>query len=109
MPFGLTNAPTAFMDLMNKMFHPYLDKFVIIFIDDILVYLRNEKEHVFHLWIVLQTLRDHQLYVKFSKCELYLNEVVFLKHVVSGNGIFMDPKKFKAIINSEKPKNVIEI
>ena len=81
---GLTNAPTAFMDLMNRVFHTYLDQFVIMFIDDILVYSKNAKEHAFHLWIVLQTLRDKQLYAKFSKCEFWLNEVVFLGHVIFG-------------------------
>ena len=93
MPFGLTNAPTAFMDLMNKVFHPYLDQFVTVFIDDILVYSKNAKEHAFHLWIILQTLRDKQLYAKFSKCEFQLNKVVFLRNVVSRNDIFVDPKK----------------
>ena len=88
MPFGLTNAPTTFMDLMNKVFHPYLDQFVIVFIDDILVYSKNVDEHTLHLRIVLQTLKDKQLYAKFSKCEFWLNEVVFLGHVISGAGIF---------------------
>ena len=69
MPFGLTNAPAAFMDLMNRVFHPYLDQFVIVFIDDILVYSKSADEHALHLEIVLQTLRDRQLYAKFSKCE----------------------------------------
>ena len=105
MPFGLTNAPTAFMDLMNKVFHPYLDQFVIVFIDDILVYSKNAKEHAFHLWIILQTLRDKQLYVKFSKCEFWLNEIVFLGHVVSRNGIFLDPIKVEVIVNWERPNH----
>ena len=73
MPFGLTNAPAAFMDLMNRVFHPYLDQFVIVFIDDILVYSKSTEEHALHLQIVLQTLRDRQLYAKFSKCEFWLN------------------------------------
>ena len=77
MPFGLTNAPAAFMDLMNKVFHPYLDQFVIVFIDDILVHSKSVDEHVLHLQIVFQTLRDRQLYAKFSKCEFWLNEVIF--------------------------------
>ena len=99
MPFGLTNAPAAFMDLMNRVFHPYLDQFVIVFIDDILVYSRNAEEHTFHLRIILQTLRDNELYAKFSKCEFWLNEIVFLRHVVSGNGIFVDARKIEAIID----------
>ena len=93
------NAPAAFIDLMNKVFHPYLDQFVIVFIDDILVYSKNAKEHAFHLRIVLHTLRDKQFYAKFSKCEFWLNEVVFLKHVVFGNSIFLDPRKVEAIVN----------
>ena len=109
MPLGLTNAPTAFMDLMNRVFHPYLDQFVIVFIDDILVCSRNAEQHAFHLKIVLQTLRDHQLYVKFSKCEFWLNKVVFLEHIISRNGIFVDPKKVETIVNWEQPKNVTEI
>ena len=99
-PFGLTNAPAVFMDLMNRVFHLYLDQFVIVFIDDILVYSKNV-EHVIHIRIVVQTLRDRQLYAKFSKCEFYLNEVAFLRHVVSGNGIFVNPKKVEVIINWE--------
>ena len=78
MPFGLTNAPAAFMDLMNRVFHPYLDQFVIVFINDILVYSKSVEEHALHLQIVLQTLRDRQQYAKFSKCEFWLNEVIFL-------------------------------
>ena len=107
MPFGLTNAPITFMDLMNRVFHRYLDQFVIVFIDDILAYSKNVKEHVFHLQIVLQTFRDRQLYAKFCKCEFWLNEVVFLGHVVFKNSIFMDPRKFEAIVNKEQPNNVI--
>ena len=95
MPFGLTNIPAAFMDLMNRVFHPYLDQFVIVFIDDILVYSKNMDEHALHLRIVLQTLRDRQLYAKFSKCKFWLNEVVFLGHVISGAGIYVDPKKIE--------------
>ena len=81
---------------------------MIIFIDDILVYLKNVKKHVFHLKIVLQILRETQLYAKFSKCEFWLNEVIFLGHVVFENGIFVDPKKVEAIVNWERSKNVIE-
>ena len=86
------------MDLMNRVFHPYVDQFVIVFIDNILVYSRNAKERVYHLQIVLQTLRDRELYVKFSTCEFWLNKVVFLRHVVFRNGIFVDPKKVEAMV-----------
>ena len=91
MPFGLTNAPTAFMDLMNLFFGPYLDKFVIVFIDDILVYSSSKEEHAEHLRITLQTLREHQLYAKFIKCQFWLDRVAFLGHVVSAEGISVDP------------------
>ncbi|CAH9086750.1 unnamed protein product, partial [Cuscuta epithymum] len=86
MSFGLTNAPTAFMDLMNRVFHKYLDRFVIVFIDDILIYSKSEEEHEEHLILVLETLREKQLYAKFSKCEFWLKEIGFLGHVVSGSG-----------------------
>ena len=82
MPFRLTNGPTAFMNLMNRVLYPYVDQLVIVFINGILVYSRNAEKHFYHLRIVLQTLRDHELYAKFSKCELWLNKVVFLGHVV---------------------------
>ena len=87
MSFGLTNAPAAFMDLMNWVFRPFLDRFVIVFIDDNLVYLRSEEEHAMYLRLVLQTLREHQLYAKFSKCEFWLDQVAFLGHVVSNDSI----------------------
>lgn len=109
MPFGLTNAPAAFMDLMNRIFRPYLDKFVIVFIDDILIYSATDEEHAQHLREVLQILREKQLYAKFSKCEFWLREVVFLGHVVSGEGISVDSKKVEAIIDWERPKNVSEV
>ncbi|WRX29422.1 Reverse transcriptase domain - like 10 [Theobroma cacao] len=109
MPFGLTNAPATFMDLINKVFHPYLDKFVIVLIDDILVYSRDNDEHATHLRIVLQTLRERQLYAKFSKCEFWLQEVVFLGHVVSRAGLYVDPNKIEAILQWEQPKTVTEI
>ena len=82
---------------------------MIIFIDDILVYSKNAEENTFHLRVVLQNLRERQLYAKFSKCEFWLNEVVFLGHVVFGNGIFVDPRKVEAIVNWKRPKNVFEI
>ena len=83
MSFGLTNAPAAFMDLMNRVFRPFLDRFVIVFIDDILVYSRSDVKHKHHLRTVLQTLRENELYAKFSKCEFWLESVGFLGHVMS--------------------------
>ena len=109
MPFGLTNAPAAFMDLMNRVFKPYLDTFVIVFIDDILVYSQSKEEHAEHLRIVLQTLRDKQLYAKFSKCEFWLEEVVFLGHVISAEGVYVDPKKIEAILSWKPPTSVHEV
>ncbi|KAK8980910.1 hypothetical protein V6N11_048039 [Hibiscus sabdariffa] len=109
MPFGLTNAPAAFMDLMNRVFHEYLDQFVVVFIDDILVYSRTEEDHDSHLRLVLQTLLENQLYAKLSKCEFWIREVVFLGHVVSSEGIRVDPKKVEAIVNWKQPTSVIEI
>jgi hypothetical protein len=93
MSFGLTNAPAHFMYLMNSVFMPELDKFVVVFIDDILVYSENEEEHDAHLRIVLTRLREHQLYAKFSKCEFWLREVPFLGHVLSDGRIMVDPTK----------------
>jgi len=97
MPFGLTNAPAAFMTLMNKVFEPYLDHFVIVFIDDILVYSQSEELHGAHLRTVLQTLREHKLYAKYSKCEFWLPEVGFLGHIVNAEGIAVDPVKIQAV------------
>ncbi|KAA3466005.1 Retrotransposon protein [Gossypium australe] len=108
MPFGLTDAPTVFMDLMNKIFKPYLDRFVVVYSDDILVYSRDENEHADHLRIVSQTLREKQLYAKFSKCEFWLQKVGFLGHIVSAEGIRVDPNKILAI-NWKPPKNVSEV
>ncbi|XP_057506656.1 uncharacterized protein LOC130789864 [Actinidia eriantha] len=109
MPFGLTNAPAAFMDLMNRIFSPFLDQFVIVFIDDILIYSPTREEHGQHLQIVLQTLRDHRLYAKYSKCEFWLPEVKFLGHVVSGNGVAVDSSKIEAVMDWQAPKNIFEI
>ncbi|KAL4336240.1 hypothetical protein GQ457_07G006250 [Hibiscus cannabinus] len=109
MPFDLTNAPTAFMDLMNRVFHEYLDQFVVVFIDDILVYSWTEEDHDRHLRLVLQTLLENQLYAKLSKCEFWIREVVFLGHVVSSEGIWVDPKKVEAIVNWKQPTSVTEI
>ncbi|GJW11454.1 putative reverse transcriptase domain-containing protein [Tanacetum coccineum] len=96
MPFGLTNAPAIFMDLMNRVCRPYLDRFVIVFIDDILIYFKTQEEHVEHLRLVLELLKKEKLYAKFSKCEFWLREVQFLGHVINGNGIHVDPSKIEA-------------
>jgi hypothetical protein len=109
MPFGVTNAPGVFMEYMNRIFHPYLDKFVVVFIDDILVYSKTEEEHTEHLRIVLQTLKDKKLYAKLSKCEFWLKEVSFLGHVISCNGIAVDPSKVSAVLQWEALKSVTEI
>ena len=99
MPFGLTNAPAAFMDLMHRVFHPYLDQFVVVFVDDILIYSETEEDHEDHLRVVLQTLRDHQLYAKFNNCEFWLTGVRFLGHVVSASGVSVDPEKVEAVMS----------
>ena len=109
MSFGLTNAPAYFMNMMNKVFREFLDKFVVVFIDDILVYSKNEEEHKEHLRLVLEKLREHQLYAKFSKCEFWLKEVGFLGHVISGEGIAVDTTKVVTVTNWEVPTSVGEI
>ena len=98
MPFELANAQAAITDLMNRIFKPYLDKFVLVFIDDILVYSRTSKEHAYHLRGVLDVLRKHELYAKLKKCELWLGRVAFLGHVVSKEGIFVDLHKIKNVM-----------
>ena len=109
MPFGLTNAPTAFMDLMNRIFKSYLDKFVIVFIDDILIYSRSKLEHEEHLRCVLQILRKEKLYAKFKKCEFWLDKIAFLGHIVSKDGISVDPAKVEAVMQWNRPTNSAEI
>ncbi|XP_052623591.1 uncharacterized protein LOC128128868, partial [Lactuca sativa] len=109
MPFGLTNAPAAFMDLMNRICRPFLDNFVIVFIDDILVYSRSKEEHGQHLRQVLETLRSEKLYAKLSKCEFWLRSVNFLGHVVSQDGIHVDPSKVKAVEGWATPTTPTEI
>ena len=108
-PFGLTNAPTVFMDLMHRVFQPYLDQFFVVFMDDILIYSQSEREHEDHLQVVLQLLRDHQLYAKLSKCEFLLTEVRFLEHVVLTLEVSADPEKVEVVISWERPKSVFEI
>ena len=108
MSFGLTNAPAYFMYLMNSIFFEELDVFVVIFIDDILIFSKTEEEHAEHICIVLQKLRDHRLYAKFSKCEFWLKEVVFLGHILSENGVAVDPSKVKDVLDWKQPQNVSE-
>jgi hypothetical protein len=99
MPFGLTNALAYFMYLMNKVFMEYLDKFIVVFIDDILIFSKNEEEHDEHLCLVLQKLRENQLYAKLNKCEFLLKEVLFLSHIISEGGIYVDPSKVKDVLS----------
>jgi hypothetical protein len=99
MSFGLTNAPTYFMYLMNKVFIEYLDKFTVVFIDDILVFSETEEEHEVHLRLVLEKLGAHQVYTKFNKCKFWITEVAFLLHVISAGGVSVDPDKVKDVLN----------
>jgi hypothetical protein len=107
--FGLTNAPTYFMYLMNKVFMEYLDKFVVVFIDDILIFSKNEEDHDEHLRVVLQKLRENQLYAKLSKCEFWFKEVSFLGHIIFEGGISVDPSKVKDVLSWKTPQNISDI
>ena len=109
MPFGLTNDPTTFMDLMHRVFQPYLDQFFVVLVDDILIYSKSEEEHEGHLRIVIHALCDHQLYAKFSKCEFWLIEVRFLGYVVSASSVSVNPEKVKVAMSWERPKSVFYI
>jgi hypothetical protein len=109
MSFGLTNAPAFFMNLMNIVFMDYLDKFLVVFMDDILIYSQSEEEHVDHLRMVLQRLREHQLYAKLSKCEFCIDEVLFLGHIINKDGLAMDPKKVADILKWKAPTDAREM
>ena len=109
MPFGLTNALVKFMDLMHRVFQPYLDQFIVVFLDNILIYSKSEEDHEGHLRNVLLSLRGHQLYAKFSKCEFFLTKVRFLRHVVSASGVSMDLEKVVAVISCERLKSVLKM
>ena len=109
MPFGLMNAPAAFIYLMHRIFQPYLDQFVVVFVDDILIYSQSKWEHEYHLRIVLQLLRDHQLYAKFSKCEFWPIEGRFLGHVVSTSEVSVDLEKVEVVMSWKRPKSVLKI
>jgi hypothetical protein len=109
MSFRLTNAPAYFMCLMNKVFMEYLDKFIMVFIDDILIFSKMEEEHEVHLRLVLEKLRAHQLYANFSKCEFWITEVAVLGHVISAGGVSVDPGKVKDVLNLMPPTSVMEL
>jgi len=109
MPFAVTNASALFMDYMNRIFPPILDKFVVVFIDDIIIYSRTHEEHAEHLTIVLGILREKQLFAKLSKCDFWMREVQFMGHVISAQGIIVDPAKVEVVVQWECPKSVTKI
>nr|GFC11276.1 putative reverse transcriptase domain-containing protein [Tanacetum cinerariifolium] len=109
MPFGLTNAPVVFMDLMNRVCKPYLDKFMIVFIDDIFIYSKNKKEHEEHLRTILKLLKKEELYAKFSKCEFWIHKVQFLGHMINNKVIHVDPAKIESIKDWVSSKSPTEI
>ena len=108
-PFFFTNSLATFMDLMNRVFKPYLNHFVVVFIDDILVYSKNKEEHEKHLHVILQTIREHQIFAKLNKCEFWLYQISFLGHVVSKDGILVDPSKVEAVLSWKRPTIMSEI
>src|ERR1041384_7529310 len=109
MSFGLTNAPATFSRLMNLIFMEYLDKFIVVYLYDILIYSKNEEEHVEHLRLVLMKLREHRLYANFSKCEFWLPEVTYLGHVISAKAIVVNPKRVQAVLDWTPPESVKQV
>jgi hypothetical protein len=109
MSFGLANAPATFMEAMNGMLHEYLDDFVVIFLDDILIYSQTEEEHERYLSLVLDSLRKNQFYAKLKKCAFWLSKVAFLGHVINQHGISVDPKNVASVVNWQRPATVTEI
>ena len=109
LPFGLTNAPATFMTLMNDIFREYLDEFVIVYLDDILIYSKTKEEHLKHLWLVLETLKKHKLYAKLKKCELVQQKVEYTGHYISAEGITVDPRKISTIKDWPASTNVSEV
>ena len=109
MPFGLTNAPATFMDLMNRVLRAYVDRFVMVFIDNILIYSKDQEDHDTHLRVVLETLRKEHLYAKMSKCKFWLREVSFLGHIISKEGIRVDPRKIEVILEWKPLRNVMKL
>ena len=108
MPFGVANAPAVFMDLMNRVFTPYLNQFVVLFIDDILIYSKTKEKQAERLRILLQTLRQEKLYANLNKCSFWLNNVSFLRHIIFGDGISVDPARVEPVRDWPIPKSVIE-
>jgi hypothetical protein len=108
-PFGLSNALVVFICLMNGIFREYLDKVVIVFLDDILIYSKSEEEHEQHLRMVLWVLREYQIYAKLSKCSFYQRQIHYLGHIISKEGIVVDPKKIKSIQEWPTPRNVTKV
>src|ERR1041385_4705658 len=109
MSFDLTNAPTSFFRLMNYIFMEYIDKFVVVYLDDILVYAKNDEEHVENLHLILEKLREHKLYAKYSKCEFWLPGVTYLGHVISKDGIAVNPERIQAILDWTPPRTVKQV